>query len=95
MIQEAFADLIEQPVAGNLHRDVVRHRDRLRANAENVIGVHGYAVDPYRVVAVHHLRHDRLCSDAIRRDCQSLLSAHVEDTGEMTKVEKRAASFGP
>ena len=53
---ELRADLGVRP----LGEDEVEHRDRLRADADHVVGVHRHAVDADRVVAAEALGDDHL-----------------------------------
>ena len=58
--------------------DVVEHRDRLGADADQVVDVHRDAVDPDGVVAVHHLGDEQLRADAVGRDREAEPAAEVE-----------------
>src|SRR5262249_9511622 len=60
------ADRIEHGRVGHLDRDVIDERQRLGADADQIVDVHGDAIDADRVVFPHHVRDDGLRADAVR-----------------------------
>ena len=54
-----------------LRRYVVHQRQRLRADAEQIVDVYRHAVDADRVVAAHHLRDQDLGPNVVGRDRQT------------------------
>src|SRR5262249_6952790 len=69
-----------------LHRDVVDHRQRLGADAEHVVHVHGDAVDADRVVPVHQLRDQELRAHAVGGNREAG-APDVDDVGEVAEIE--------
>ena len=57
--------IAQQRGVGLLHGDVVEQRDRLRADADEVVDIHGHTVDADRVEPPRLLGHDHLRADAI------------------------------
>ena len=64
---QPLGDPRERVRVGLLDGEVVEHRDRLGADADDVVDVHRDAVDPDRLEAVGLLGDDDLRADAVRR----------------------------
>ena len=88
---QALRDLRERGRVGLLDGEVVEHRDRLGADADEVVDVHRDAVDADRVEATGLLGDDELGADAVgaQRDRQVLRDA--QHAGVMTGAQQRAA----
>ena len=71
-------DRLEDVRVGLLDGEVVEHRDRLGADADHVVHVHGDAVDPDGVVAAGELGHDQLRADAVGPDRDAEVRRHFE-----------------
>ena len=84
---EALGDLPQHVGVGLLDRDVVEHRDRLRADADHVVHVHRDAIDADRVEAAELLGDDDLRTDAVggQRDAEPLVDA--QDVGVVARAE--------
>ena len=54
-----------------LDRDVIEHRERRRSDTEQVVHVHGDAVDPDGVVPTGELRDEQLGADPVGREGQA------------------------
>src|SRR5208282_1804230 len=82
---QSLADLAEKTGLDFLHRDVVDHRDRPRAYADHVVGVHRDAIDPDRVVLSERLRNQELGADAVGGNRESLFGRQFADIGEVSE----------
>ena len=69
-----------------LHGDVIDHRQRLSTDTQDIVDVHGNAVDANGVVLADHLRHEELRADTIGRDCDADV-ANLDHVGEETEGE--------
>ena len=68
-----------------LRRDVVDQRQRLRADAEQIVDVYRHAVDADRVVAAHHLGDQHLGPYVVGGDRQTPAVGQVDHVGEIAK----------
>ena len=80
-VLEADADLLHHLGVGLLDREVVQQRDRLGADADHVIDVHGDAVDADGVVAAGLLGEDQLGADAVGADGDAEVRRDLEHGG--------------
>ena len=64
---EPFANPCQGGWVGLLYGQVIEHRDRLSADADDVVDVHRDAVDPDRLEPVGLLGKDELRADAVGR----------------------------
>jgi hypothetical protein len=90
---QAGADGVEHDRVGVRHRDVVDERERLGADADHVIDVHGDAVDADGVVFAQHVGDDGLRADAVgaEREPDAVELDHV---GEIADRQDDAAEPG-
>src|SRR5262249_49970599 len=70
--------------------DVVDQCGGPGTDAENVVDVHGDAVDAHAVVAARGLCDEKLRSDTVRGDGDAERLAHRNHVGEVANVEHRA-----
>ena len=70
--------------------NVIEQRQRRSPNAEYVVDVHRDTIDADRIVAVHHLRDDRLGTDPVGADRQAD-PADVDDIGEIADIQLQGA----
>ena len=87
---QAHADRLHHLGVDPLDREVVEQRDRLRADADDVVDVHRHAVDPDRVVAAGLLGHDQLRADAVRPDRDPQVRRDLEHRRVVPRGEHRA-----
>jgi hypothetical protein len=87
---QAHADLGHHDRVGPLDRQVVEHRDRLRADAHDVVDVHGDAVDADGVEAPGLLGHDQLGADAVGPDRDPEVRCDLEHRRVVARREHRA-----
>ena len=92
---EPLGELAEEGRIGLLHGDVVDHRDRPRADADDVVGVHRHAVDADGVVAAHLLRDQDLRADAVGGDRQAELGGERQDVGVVAERQQRLGRIEP
>ncbi len=83
-------DLLEHGGIRALDRDVVEQRDRLGADAHDVVDVHRDAVDPDRVEASQLLGEDQLGADAVGRHRDTQSRRDLEDAGVVAAAQARA-----
>src|SRR5262245_3333252 len=91
---DAPAEWTEQIWISFLDRDVVDQRGGPGTNAENVVDVHGDAVDAHAVVAARSLRDEKLRPDAVRGDGDAEGLAHRNHVCEVSNVEDWARAGG-
>src|SRR5262245_18980710 len=84
---DAPAEWTEQTRIGFLDRDVVDQGGGPGTNAEDVVDVHGDAVDAHTVVAARGLRDEKLRPDAVRGDGDAERLAHRNHVGEVSNIE--------
>src|SRR5262249_42575368 len=84
---DAPAEWTEQIRIGFLDRDVVDQGGGPGTNAEDVVDVHGDAVDAHTVVAARGLRDQKLRPDAVRGDGDAERLAHRNHVGEVSNIE--------
>ena len=82
------ADRIER-----LHRNIVHHGQRGRPDAEQIIHVHGDAIDADGVVFPHPLGNQDLGPHAIRSHGDSLVVADLDHVGEQPEVQTDTAGL--
>ena len=87
---EADADLLHHGRVRPLDGEVVEQRDRLRADADDVVDVHRDAVDPDGVVAAGLLGEDQLRADAVGPDRDPEVRRHLEHGGVVAGREHGA-----
>src|SRR3989454_2325267 len=87
---QSDADLAGDLSVVSLDCDVVDEGDRLRANADHFVHVHGDAVDPDRVPAAHLLRNEHLRPDAVGAQGERV-RAKVDESREVTNLGQRLA----
>ena len=90
---DPFAERPEQLCIDLLDGEVVDKGDGSGANAQNVVDVHGDAIDADGVVAAGGLRHQKLGADPVGRDGDSEVLRHRHDVGEVADVENRTVRF--
>ena len=78
---QALADALERIGVGLLDGEVVDHRDRLGADADQVVDVHRDAVDADRLEPPRLLGDDELGADAVGRQGDAELRRHAEHRG--------------
>ena len=84
-------DLLEHLGVGLLDGDVVEQRDRVGADADDVVGVHPDQVDADRVEAAHLLADDHLRSHAVRRQGEPADVVQPQHVRVVARAERRAA----
>ena len=90
-LAQAGADGVEHGGVGLLDRDVVDQRQRLGADADHVVDVHGDAIDADRVVLAHHVGDDRLRADAVGAQ-RKADAVQLDDVGEVADRQHDAAA---
>ena len=86
---EAASDLLESGGIGLLDGYVVEHRDRIRADADHVVDVHGDAVDPDRVETPQPLGDDHLRADPVAGQREAALVVEAKHVGVVAGRERR------
>ena len=87
---EPDGDLLERRGVDPLDREVVEHRDRLGAHADDVVDVHRDAVDPDGAQAAGLLGEDELGADAVRRQRDAEVGRDPQHVGVVARREHRA-----
>ena len=87
---QAAPDRGEHVGVGPLDRDVVEQRDRLRADAHDVVDVHRHAVDPDGVEPPGLLGDDELGAHAVGADRDPEVRRHLEDRRVVTRAQAGA-----
>src|SRR3954462_3161891 len=87
---------VEHRRLGALDGDVIDHRYRARTDAEQVVDVHGDAIDADRIVFFHHLRDEGFRPDSIRAEGEAD-TADVDHIGEIAdrQLHRAEAGFRP
>jgi hypothetical protein len=88
---QALGDLRERGRIGLLDGEVVEHRDRLGADADEVVDVHRDAVDADRAEAAGLLGDDELGPDAVGRQRDREVVGEPQDARVVAGSEERAA----
>ena len=91
---QALGDLRERGGVGLLDGEVVEHRDRLGADADEVVDVHRDAVDADRVQAPGLLGDDELGADAVGAQRDRQVGRDAQHAGVVPGAEQRAARRG-
>ena len=89
-LAQAGGDGVEHGGVGLCHRDVVDHRERLGADADHVVDVHGDAVDADGVVFAHHVGDDGLRADAVGAE-RKPDAVELDHVGEIADRQHHAA----
>ena len=92
--REALTEGVEPIGRCVLEGDVVHEGDRARADAEDVVHVHGNAIDTDRLQATHGLRDQELSPDPVGRDGDPGVRSNGNDVGEVADVERRPVRSG-
>ena len=87
-LAQAHRDLRQERLVHLLYEHAIDHRDRLRAHADDVVGVHGDAVDASRVELAQSLGDQRLRTDGVGGQCERLRPARIDDRGVVPESEK-------
>ena len=82
---QATGDRLAHLRVGALDREVVEQRDRLGADAHEIVDVHGHAVDPHGVVALARLGDDHLRADAVGADREPEVRGDLDHAGEVAR----------
>ena len=82
---ESLGDRLHRLRVRLLDRQVVEHRDRLGADADDVVDVHGDAVDADRVEPPGRLGDQQLRADAVGADRDPEVRRHLEHGGEVAR----------
>ena len=85
---EPHRESLQHHRIGPLDRDVVDHRDRKGADADQVVHVHGDAIDADGVVAADQLRDQRLGAHPVGGDGDAH-PADFHDVSKMIEVSQR------
>ena len=88
---QALGDLRERGRVGLLDGEVVEHRDRLGADADEVVDVHRDAVDADRVQAPGLLGDDELGADAVGAQRDRQVVGDAQHAGVVPRAEQRPA----
>ena len=92
---QALGDAPEPLGVGLLDGEVVEHRDRLGADADEVVDVHRDAVDPDGLEAVGLLGDDELGADAVGRERDAELVGDPQDARVVARRAAPTATAGP
>ena len=92
-LAQAGADRIEHGGVGVRDRDVVEQRERLGADADHVVHVHGDTIDADGVVLPHHLGDDGLGADAVGAE-RKPDAVELDDVGEVADRQHHPAEPG-
>ena len=84
-------DARERLGVGLLDGQVVEHRDRLGADADEVVDVHGDAVDAHRLQAIGLLGDDDLRAHAVGRHRDAEVRRHAQHRGVVAAGQDRRA----
>ena len=87
-LPQADGDLGQERLVHLLYEHAIDHRDRLRAHTDDVVGVHGDAVDAGRVELAQSLGNQRLRTDGVGGQCERLRPARIDDGGVVPESEK-------
>jgi len=88
---KALPDLLQEAGVGLLDGDVVEHAQRLGPHAQDVVDVHGHAIDADGVVLVQHLGDEQLGSDAVGGKGQAEAVPEVQHAGKVAEVQGGSA----
>ena len=88
-LAQTGGDLRQEGLVHLLHEHAVDHRDRLRAHADDVVRVHGDAVDAGRVELAQRLGDERLRADRVGGEGKRLRPARIDDGGVVPESEER------
>ena len=88
---QALGDLRERGRVGLLDGEVVEHRDRLGADADEVVDVHRDAVDADRAQAPGLLGDDELGADAVGAQRDRQVVGDAQHAGVVAGAQQRAA----
>src|SRR5512145_1598711 len=87
---QTFSDRLDHVRIELLHSKVINHRDGCRANADQIIHIHGDTINAYRIVLAHHLGDDHLCAHAISRNGKPN-APNIENVSKVANVKSDSA----
>ena len=93
-LAQADRDGVEHGGVRLIDGDVVHERERLGADADHVVDVHGDAIDADGVELAHHGRDDRLGSHAVGAEREAG-AVHLDDIGEVADRQQHPAHALP